>query len=149
MQIAERIRRLSSHPLALALAISCAHTAAFADVAVPPELRGWEEWALQGHEAHRCPWLVPGKPTDDARICAWPSVLGLQADERGGRFSQRWQAAAETWLPLPGSSENWPEDVTLDGAPAAVVAHDGAPASPLPSRLHTLAATFRRPRPPH
>ena len=148
MQIAERIRRLASRPLALALAISCMHTAAFADVAVPPELRGWEEWALQGHETHRCPWLAPGTPTDDARICAWPSVLELQADERGGRFSQRWQAAAETWLPLPGSTENWPEDVTLDGAPAAVVAHDGAPALRVASGVHALAGVFRWTRRP-
>src|SRR5215472_6580440 len=148
MQIAARIRRLVFHPLTLALTISCAHSAACAEVAVPPELRGWEEWALQGHEAHRCPWLVPGKPTDDARICAWPSVLGLQADERGGRYSQRWQAAAETWLPLPGSSENWPEDVTLDGAPAAVVAHDGAPAVRVASGVHTLAGIFRWTRRP-
>ena len=148
MQIAERIRRFASQPLALALAISWAHTAAVADVAVPPELRGWEEWALQGHETHRCPWLAPGRPTDDDRICAWPSVLDLVADERGGRFSQRWQAAAETWVPLPGSSENWPEDVTLDGAPAAVVARDGSPAVRVASGVHTLTGVFRWTRRP-
>jgi hypothetical protein len=148
MQIAERNRRLASHPLALVLTISCAHTAAFADVAVPPELRGWEEWALQGHETHRCPWLVPGRPTDDARICAWPSVLDLQADEHGGRFSQRWEAAAETWVALPGSPENWPEDVTLDGAAAAVIAHAGEPAVRVAAGLHTLTGVFRWTRRP-
>jgi len=148
MQIAERIRRLVFHPLILVLAISCAHTAAFADVAVPPELRGWEEWALQDHETHRCPWLAPGRPDDATRICAWPSVLDLQADERGGRFSQRWQAAAETWVPLPGSLENWPEDVTLDGAPAAVIARDGEPAVRVAAGVHTLAGVFRWSRRP-
>jgi hypothetical protein len=134
--------------LILAVVVLGIDGAAFADVAVPPELRGWEEWALQGHETHRCPWLAPGSPADGTRICAWPSVLDLQADERGGRFSQRWQAAAETWLPLPGSTENWPEDVTLDGAPAAVVAHDGAPALRVGSGVHTLAGVFRWTRRP-
>ena len=148
MEIEERVRRLAFHTLVLVLAICGAPTAAFADVAVPPALRGWEDWALQGHETHRCPWLAPGTPADDTRICAWPSVLDLQADERGGRFSQRWQAAAETWLPLPGSAENWPEEVTLDGAPAAVVAHDGEPALRVAAGVHTLAGVFRWSRRP-
>ena len=125
MQIAQRLGRLASHGLILSVVVLGVGGAAFAEIAVPPELRGWEPWALQDHETHRCPWLVPGRPTDDARICAWPSVLDLQVDEHGGRFSQRWQVAAETWVPLPGSPENWPEEVTLDGTAAAVVAHDG------------------------
>jgi hypothetical protein len=148
MQIAQRLGRLAADGLILSVMVLGIEGAAFADVAVPPELRGWEEWALQGHETHRCPWLTPGTPDDATRICAWPSVLDLQADERGARFSQRWQAAAETWLPLPGSTENWPEDVTLDGAPAAVVAHDGAPALRVGSGVHTLAGVFRWTRRP-
>src|SRR6516162_6487671 len=122
MRIAERVRRLAAHPFVFALVLSCTHAAAFAEVAVPPELRGWEDWALQGHESHRCPWLVPGPPTDEARVCAWPAVLEWQVDERGGRFTQRWEAATDTWVPLPGSTENWPEEVTIDGSPAALVA---------------------------
>jgi hypothetical protein len=56
--------------VAILLATGCAATVAGAQVAVPPELRGWEEWVLHGHETHRCPWLVPGKPADEERICA-------------------------------------------------------------------------------
>jgi hypothetical protein len=148
MQFARRLGRLASQGLLLSVVVLGIEGAASADVAVPPELRGWEEWALQGHETHRCPWLAPGQPTDLARICAWPSVLDLQADEHSGRFTQRWQAAGETWLPLPGSTENWPEDVTLDGVPAAVVAHDGAPALRVASGVHTLAGVFRWTRRP-
>jgi hypothetical protein len=148
MQIAQRLGRLASQGLILAVLMSGIAGAAFADVSVPPALRGWEEWALQGQETHRCPWLAPGRPNDAARICAWPSVLDLQADERGGHFSQRWQAAAESWLPLPGSAENWPEDVTLDGTPAAVVAHDGEPGLRVASGPHTVTGTFRWSRRP-
>src|SRR5215469_15007399 len=148
MQIAQRPGRLAWHGLILSGVLLGIAGAAFADLAVPPQLHGWEEWALEGHETHRCPWLVPGSPTDDARICAWPSVLDLQADELGGRFSQRWQAAAETWLPLPGGMENWPENVTLDGAPAAVIGRDGEPAVRVATGVHTLAGVFRWSRRP-
>ena len=143
MRIAERVRRLAAHPFVFALVLSCTHAAAFAEVAVPPELRGWEDWALQGHESHRCPWLVPGPPTDEARVCAWPAVLELQVDERGGRFTQRWEAATDTWVPLPGSTENWPEEVTIDGSPAALVARGGGPAVRVAPGVHALAGVFR------
>ena len=147
MQVAERLRRLIPRAFAFAL-ISCVHAAALAQAAVPPELRGWEEWALRGHESHRCPWLVPGMPADDARVCAWPSILELQVDEHGGRFSQRWEASTDTWVPQPGSSENWPEEVTIDGSPAAVVSHKDSPAVRMAPGVHTVAGVFRWTRRP-
>jgi hypothetical protein len=119
-----------------------------AQEAVPPALHGWETWALHGHENHRCPWLAPGHPVDAERICAWPATLELQADSHGGRFSQRWQIEAEAWLPLPGSTEQWPQEVTLDGKAAAVVAHNRVPALRVPAGIHTVAGSFtwtRRP----
>ncbi len=144
MQLAHRVRL--ALPLLLVLG---AAGPSIAQVAVPPELRGWEDWALHGHEAHRCPWLVPGEPArDEQRICAWPSALELQVDERGARFSQHWQVAAESWLPLPGNAENWPEAVTADGAPAPLVAHDGAPALRLAPGAHTVVGVFHWARRP-
>ena len=125
------------------LATGCAAAVVSAQVAVPPELRGWEDWVLRGHETHRCPWLVPGKPVDDERICAWPSALDLQVDEHGARFSQHWQTAAESSLPLPGGAENWPEDVTLDGSPATVVMHGGTPVLRAASGAHSVTGVFR------
>jgi hypothetical protein len=115
---------------------------------VPAALHGWEDWVLHGHESHRCPWLAPGHPVDDERICAWPATLELQIDGRGGRFSQRWQIDAETWLPLPGGMEQWPQDVTLDAKPAVVVTRNHLPALRVPVGMHTVAGTFgwaRRP----
>ena len=147
MQVAERLRRLIPRAFVFAL-ISCVHAAALAQAAVPPELHGWEEWALRGHESHRCPWLVPGMPADDARVCAWPSILELQVDEHGGRFSQRWEASTDPWVPQPGSTENWPEEVTIDGSPAAVVSHKDSPAVRMAPGAHTVAGVFRWARRP-
>jgi hypothetical protein len=119
-----------------------------AQEAVPPALHGWEGWSLHGHENHRCPWLAPGRAVDDARVCAWPATLELQVDSRGGRFNQRWQTEAETWLPLPGGMEQWPQEVTVDGKAAAVVAHNRFPALRVPAGTHAVAGSFtwaRRP----
>jgi hypothetical protein len=81
-----------------------------AQVSVPPELRGWEDWVLHGHETHRCAWLVPGRPTDDSRVCGWPSVLELSVDEHGGlwRESSRRPAPLATApaAPPPTPSES-------------------------------------------
>jgi len=119
-----------------------------AQTPVPAELNGWQSWALHGHENHACPWLIPGRPADEERVCAWPAVLDLQVDAHGARFTQHWEAAAEGWLPLPGSTEDWPENVTLDGKAAAVVAQHGAPVVRVATGSHAIAGTFswaRRP----
>jgi hypothetical protein len=113
-----------------------------AQVSVPPELRDWEGWALHGHENHRCPWLVPGRPVDEQRVCAWPGVLELAADARGARFTQRWELATEDWLALPGDAEAWPEGITLDGKPAAVVVHLGSPMLRASAGPHLVSGSF-------
>ena len=132
----------------IALLVLAAAAPAVAEDAVPPALHGWESWVLHGHENHRCPWLAPGRARDEERICAWPAALELQVDGRGGRFSQRWQIEAEGWLLLPGGLEQWPQEPTLDGKPAPLVARNGAPALHVPAGMHTVAGTFawaRRP----
>lgn len=123
-------------------------TSSGAQEPLPSALHEWESWVLHGHENHRCPWLAPGRSVDNERICAWPATLDLQVDSHGGHFNQRWQIEAESWLPLPGSTEQWPQDVTLDGKPAAVVTHNGDPALRAPAGTHAVAGTFawaRRP----
>lgn len=135
------------HALSLLTALLGA-TLGTAQVPMPPDLGAWQSWVLHGHENHRCPWLVPGRAVDEERICAWPSALELQVDARGGRFNQRWEVSADSWLPLPGGTEDWPENVTLDGKPAAVVAHGGAPALRASIGAHAISGTFswaRRP----
>jgi hypothetical protein len=143
---ARRGRAPLRHGFAFVLVLVAA--VARAQEAVPPALHDWESWVLHGHENHRCPWLAPGQAVDRERICAWPATLELQVDGRGGRFSQRWQAEADSWLPLPGGMEQWPQEVTLDGRPAAVVARGRAPALRVSAGTHAIAGSFawvRRP----
>ena len=126
----------------LACVVATASPAAI--LSVPTDLQPWEAWVLEGHEAHRCPWLAPGDPADEERrICAWPGPLELGVDGAGGRFSQRWRVDAESWVVLPGNREHWPERVTADGTPAPVVERDDRPMLRLEPGAHTLAGEFR------
>ncbi len=52
-------------------------------------------------------------------------MLELRADEHGVDIAQRWRVDAESWIPLPGDAEHWPQQVTVDGQPAPIVDHEG------------------------
>ena len=130
------------------LALCALRASANAQVAVPGELRDWEPWVMYGHEAHHCPWLVRGNRRTSAACVPGRACWSLAVDEHGGRFSQRWEVSAEGWLPLPGSLDYWPENVTLDGKPAALVAKNSSPVVRVAPGTHLVSGTFswaRRP----
>jgi hypothetical protein len=119
---------------------------------VPPELEPWRGWALDGQEYRRCPFLANGQAVDrDSFVCAWPERLSLDVSASGARFTQRWTVHEESWIPLPGSNEYWPREVTVDGDSAAVVAaedNDDMPALRLGPGTYTVTGTFRWARRP-
>lgn len=100
--------------------------AAQAEPNVPAALEPWRGWVLKGQEFRACPLIAgqPGTAADDF-LCAWPGVLNLAADANGADLLQRWRVDAQSWIALPGDSEHWPQSVTVDGKPAAVVEHGG------------------------
>src|SRR3954470_5959082 len=133
--------QVSMRATLLALAFCCT---AIAQESVPPELRNWQGWVLKGEEFRRCPFLAQGQPAnapiaETSFRCTWPERLALSVDARGGDFTQRWQVYADSWVTLPGSLEYWPRDVRVNGAPAALVAHDGLPALRLVAGSYTIA----------
>jgi hypothetical protein len=111
---------------------------------VPAPLQPWISWVLRGSEAETCPFFQG----QDGRRCAWPGALKLTLDKAGGRFEQPWRLDAEDWVPLPGGTEHWPQDVRVDGAPAVVVERGGVPNLRLKAGSHSLAGAFRWPRAP-
>lgn len=117
---------------------------AVAQPAVPDGLRGWEPWVLHGAEERTCPWLIGLDPSAlDARVCGWPGTLVIDAGAGGATFRQRWQLAAESWVPLPGDLERWPEQVTVNGAAAALVARAGLPQLRLAAGTHDISGRIR------
>lgn len=94
----------------------------------PPVLRDWKEWVLHDVPTHACPILATGAGLADQRPCAWPGRLTLEAGKDGARFSFEVHVDARSWVPLPGNARYWPQQVSADGKPVAVLEHDNAPA---------------------
>jgi hypothetical protein len=111
-----------------------------AETTPPPSLEAWRGWVLHGLDYRACPLIagrVGGGEADF--LCAWPGVLILGADASGANLSQHWRVDADSWVPLPGDAEYWPQQVTVDGQPAAVVDH-GGPALRLTIGSHEVRA---------
>jgi len=104
---------------------------------VPPELKPWVPWALEGQEQALCPLSVKGSAQ-----CAWPARLDLVLEERAGKFTQRWHVDAPSWVPLPGDTKRWPLEVKKGTAGATVLERNGEPSVFLERGDHVLTGTF-------
>ncbi|MBF0462444.1 MAG: hypothetical protein HQL87_13750 [Magnetococcales bacterium] len=111
-------------------------------VEVPEPLQPWVGWVLHGHKEAQCPMVY----NDAAQhICQWPSRLTLVLDSSSGRFQQSWQVAQAAWVPLPGSSERWPDAVQVDDKPAVVIAHGQTPGVWLAVGNHAVTGVLHYP----
>ena len=107
---------------------------------IPDALKPWETWAAWNDDQRWCP-----TPYSDAvkHLCFWPSRMGLQVEHGGGKFDLVVTIFSETWVPLPGSRDAWPIEVRVDGAPVAVLEHEGAPAVRLHPGTVRLEGAYR------
>ncbi len=106
---------------------------------VPEPLRPWIDWVLRDHQDAACPFF---DGSADRSECAWPARLALELDEKGGHFTQQWRVYRDIWVSLPGDASRWPQDVRVDGKPAAVAPRDGAPAVRLLKGKHEISGSF-------
>jgi len=115
-----------------------------ADIFVPEQLQGWQRWVLEGNEYHDCPFFFNRVAADQVDfICAWPGSLDLAVNADGGRFTQQWAVhAVDQWLPLPGDTSYWPDQVTANGRAIEVVLHNGVPSLLVGPGSYRLAGTF-------
>lgn len=106
---------------------------------VPPPLRAWIPWVLASEEEIAC------AHTGGKAICEWPAALDLDVGASGGSFEQRVRVDRDAAVLLPGSVEQWPRDVRVDGQPVAVLDAGEAhhPSVRLAAGVHRLAGTFR------
>ena len=132
-------------PSLLALLVLLPAPAGAAEPAVPPALYDWIPWVLHPQDQRDCPL---GTASDGSRICAWPGRLALDLGAQGGTFTQHWQVAAPTWVPLPGDAQTWPQEVRDGDQALPVVLHDGAPATWLAAGAHDLSGRFVWTSPP-
>jgi len=104
---------------------------------IPKDLEGWQSWVLQDRPFLRCPFFANTDGTlKENRVCALPGRLTLELTQSGGRFAQSWLTFSEGWVPLPGNLDTWPAEVSVNGAPGAVVSREGIP------QLYAVAGTL-------
>ena len=114
--------------LAACLLTSAVSAQPVAEAPIPPALKDWRAWALKDLEYRGCPFLAsrtPGGAGDF--VCAWPGRLALSAGGDGATFAIRWRVEAPAWIALPGDAEHWPQQVTVNGQRAPVLARDDRP----------------------
>lgn len=107
---------------------------------IPPELERWKSWALYGQDEKRCPVRF-----NDGEVyhCAWPSRLTLTVETTKGEFEQQWRIFAKGWVPLPGSADLWPEQVTLDRETITVVSRNHIPSVWMTPGEHRVTGVFQ------
>ncbi len=120
-----------------------AHAQSAPDAAIPPQLKEWRGWVLKDQEFRACPFL--GNETPDAPdkfVCAWASRLSIDAAGEGATFAIHWQISAPSWVPLPGDTDHWPQQVTVNRQRQPVVAHEQFPALYLQPGSYDIAGKF-------
>jgi hypothetical protein len=112
---------------------------------IPGPLRGWEDWATWDYPDRVCP--TPYNEPSKA-LCFWPSRLTLAVDQTSGRFALEMTVYSESWVPLPGDANNWPQEVQVNGAARPVVEHAERPSLKLPAGTYRIEGTYRWNEPP-
>lgn len=113
-----------------------AHAQPFPRQDLPPELRPWVAWVLDGVPDHVCP------TANGQAICVWPGRLRLDLAPSGGSFDQEAFADRSLYFSLPGDARRWPQGVRLDGKLVAVVERGGMPSVHLQPGAHRIDGRF-------
>ncbi len=92
---------------------------------VPKRLKDWQGWATWEETKHDG---LPTRFDDRSRLLpVWFSAVDIQAGAGGGSFGFTFEGRDEGWVELPGDAQCWPQEVTVDGQPAAVLSRGGVP----------------------
>jgi len=78
---------------------------------------------------------------DSKAVCSWPGRLDLDVDDKGGTFKLEARLDEGESIALPGSDENWPLDVKVDGTPGVVLS-SGGPRVAVGHGPHTVTGRF-------
>jgi len=126
------------------LSLLFAAAAAPAQVYVPEDLQGWQQWVLKDKEYRDCPFYFDrGAQRRNDFLCAWPGRLRLAVTASDAEFTQQWTVyAEEQWLALPGSVDYWPDGVTVNDRAVDVIARDNVPSIRVGPGDYNIAGRF-------
>ncbi|TBR37081.1 MULTISPECIES: hypothetical protein [Dyella] len=92
---------------------------------IPPALKDWQGWVLRDAPTQACPLLASG---GNKRSCTWAGPVHLDVQKDGAHFAFDVRVDAPSWVKLPGDARAWPQGVTVDGKPVAVLERGNEPA---------------------
>lgn len=105
---------------------------------VPESLKEWIPWALTGYEERQCLQSA----TSEKFECLWSSKLNLSVAAKGAQFNQELEILHDSWVPLPGSQENWPQEVKIDQVSIPVTTRQKHPSIFLKTGHYQLEGKF-------
>lgn len=116
---------------------------------VPESLAPWIPWVLADNEALNCPF-INNTAYKEAKnhICAWPSILTIEAANEQAHFSQSWQVLRKSYILLPGDEKHWPQQVLVNNKPVTVITYQGQPAIELLAGNYLVQGVFQWPHIP-
>ena len=106
---------------------------------VPAPLKPWTQWVLEGENTIDCPWIY-NNPED--RQCRWPSQLSLNLNDSQGQFQMRCRLFGTDRIRLPGNTDHWPQNVTINGKPAVVLTGRHTPGILLEAGSYDIKGEF-------
>ena len=115
------------------------HAIADPSVKIPEPLLPWVEWVLQDTPKYECPFFYNNY---QQQYCAWPSKLELDLKQKQGQFTSSWDVYNDSYLSLPGDSQHWPQNVSVNNKPALVIRYDNKPAIKLSAGHYTIQGDF-------
>jgi len=101
---------------------------------LPGELADWVQWVKEVEPEPRDCREVEGEIT----ICVWPTHLRLEVGAKGARFVMDVSVFGPHEVELPGDTEQWPQEVEVDGKTSAVLRDGEAPTIELVEGRHTV-----------
>lgn len=119
------------------LLAAVAHSKTLTREETPEALQPWIDWVKWKHPKLDCPMTLNASN----RHCVWPGHLEIEADEKEGHFQQQVTVYQESWVKMPGSLKQWPQEVTVNGEPAVVTNRNG-PTLKLPAGEHRITGRF-------
>ncbi len=129
--------RVSVSCLATILLVMSSSAPAITDAEIPPDLKPWVPWVLEGHEDLACPIV------NDARVCAWPGTLRLDVRKTYGTFELWVRTDRRMAVPLPGGQGAWPRAVTVDERTLPVTEENGRPFVRLEPGTHRVRGSWQ------
>ncbi|MFA5985447.1 MAG: hypothetical protein WC782_15625 [Methylococcaceae bacterium] len=106
---------------------------------VPEPLKPWVNWVLQDSPEANCPFIYNSY---GQKRCSWPTLLSLELSKRQGAFFANWQVYQDSWISLPGDSQHWPQNVTVNNKTALVLEKNGIPTIKLDAGFYQIKGDF-------